>query len=298
MQQPRLTYANVMSTIAVFAALGGTAVAATQINGADIRDGSVAGAKLEANAVGAREVAQRSLTGRNLQAGSVGRDALAAGAIEQRHLAPRLWERLVADGGGTGSAGPTGATGPAGPAGPAGPHGPKGDAGPAGAAGSQGDPGPAGATGPQGPAGPQGATGPAGRDATATAGWGYASASGAAIAVVLGGTTVPLPLTQELNGVTSDGTRSTFTVTETGTYRISYAVRTTAALVMYARLSVGGAPLAGSQDEPSTSKVDWSGDVVARLPAGSAIELQLYGLLGVAVLRNGAGATLTIERLG
>ena len=42
----RLTYANVMSTIAVFAVLGGTSYAAITITGAQVKDGSLTGADI------------------------------------------------------------------------------------------------------------------------------------------------------------------------------------------------------------------------------------------------------------
>jgi len=51
-----LTYGNVMATIAVFIALGGGAYAATQINGADLQNRSVAGKKLMLHAVGRPEL--------------------------------------------------------------------------------------------------------------------------------------------------------------------------------------------------------------------------------------------------
>src|SRR4051812_40719825 len=42
----RLTYANVMSTVAVFIALGGSSYAAVRISGSSIRNHSIAGKKL------------------------------------------------------------------------------------------------------------------------------------------------------------------------------------------------------------------------------------------------------------
>ena len=45
----RLTYANVMSTLAVFIALGGSSYAAFTINGATIKNRSIAGKKLRHN---------------------------------------------------------------------------------------------------------------------------------------------------------------------------------------------------------------------------------------------------------
>ena len=45
----RLTYANVMSTVAVFVALGGSSYAAFTINGSSIKNRSIAGTKLREN---------------------------------------------------------------------------------------------------------------------------------------------------------------------------------------------------------------------------------------------------------
>ena len=45
----RLTYANVMSTLAVFIALGGSSYAAFRISGSDIKNRSIAGKKLRKN---------------------------------------------------------------------------------------------------------------------------------------------------------------------------------------------------------------------------------------------------------
>jgi hypothetical protein len=56
-----LSYANVMATIAVFVALGGGAYAASQINGAKLKNRSVAGAKIKKGALGGTEVNESRL---------------------------------------------------------------------------------------------------------------------------------------------------------------------------------------------------------------------------------------------
>ena len=48
----RLTYANVMSTLAVFIALGGSSYAAVSITGRDVRDGSLTARDLRRNSLG------------------------------------------------------------------------------------------------------------------------------------------------------------------------------------------------------------------------------------------------------
>ena len=110
----RLTYANVIASVALFLALGGGAYAAS---------GALSGGVIHAcyqKQTGALRVALR-------------------GTCEKSQVA-LAWNQ-------TGPAGPAGATGPAGQAGATGPAGATGATGPAGPAG------PAGATGPAGPAG-------------------------------------------------------------------------------------------------------------------------------------------------
>ena len=101
----RLSYANVMATMALFVALGGTSYAAVQLS-----KGEVKRKHLAKNSVVSKKVKNGSLKATDFKPGE-----------------------LVA-----------GAPGPIGPAGPAGPQGPKGDQGVQGAKGDTGDIGPAG----------------------------------------------------------------------------------------------------------------------------------------------------------
>jgi hypothetical protein len=57
----RLTYANVMSTLAVFIALGGSSYAVVSINGNTIKNRSVSGQKLKRNTVGNLEIRESRL---------------------------------------------------------------------------------------------------------------------------------------------------------------------------------------------------------------------------------------------
>jgi hypothetical protein len=57
----RLTYANIMSTLAVFVALGGSPYAAFTINGRSIKNRSIAGKKLHRNTVTGREIRESRL---------------------------------------------------------------------------------------------------------------------------------------------------------------------------------------------------------------------------------------------
>ena len=122
----RLTYANVMSSIAVFMVLGGSAYAA-----ATLPKNSVGTKQIKSNAVTSSKVKNGTLLSADFKPGQ-----LPAGA--------------------TGALGPQGTQGPQGADGPQGPKGNTGSTGPAGPQGPQG------AAGPQGPKGDTGATGPAG----------------------------------------------------------------------------------------------------------------------------------------
>jgi hypothetical protein len=57
----RLTYANVMSTLAVFIALGGSSYAALTISGSDVKNRSIAGKKLKRNTLTGREIRESRL---------------------------------------------------------------------------------------------------------------------------------------------------------------------------------------------------------------------------------------------
>jgi hypothetical protein len=58
----RLTYANVMSTLAVFIALGGSSYAALEISGSSIKNRSIPAKKLKRNSITGREVRESRLT--------------------------------------------------------------------------------------------------------------------------------------------------------------------------------------------------------------------------------------------
>jgi hypothetical protein len=56
-----LTYANVMATVAVFIALGGSSYAAWTISGSSIKSRSISGKKLKRNTLGGREIKETRL---------------------------------------------------------------------------------------------------------------------------------------------------------------------------------------------------------------------------------------------
>lgn len=92
----RLTYANVMATLALFLALGGTSYAVTA---------------LPKNSVGTQQLKKNAVTGVKVKDGSLSSADFAAGTL------------LKGDTGATGANGATGATGPQGETGVAGPAG-------------------------------------------------------------------------------------------------------------------------------------------------------------------------------
>jgi hypothetical protein len=108
----KLTYSNVMSSLALFLVLaGGTAFAASH---------------LAKNSVGAKQLKKNAVTAAKLKKGSVTADKIESGAVTPEKLSAAARATV------TGPVGPKGATGAAGPTGPRGPIGPQ---------GNQGDPG-------------------------------------------------------------------------------------------------------------------------------------------------------------
>jgi len=111
-----LTYANVMATIAVFVALGGTGYAAVklaknQVRSKHIKDGEVRSGDILDGTIQARDIRKGAIPGVNTGPGASG---------------------------GTGGTGAAGAAGPAGPAGPTGPQGVPGNDGAPGTNGTNG----------------------------------------------------------------------------------------------------------------------------------------------------------------
>jgi hypothetical protein len=69
----RLTYANVMATVAVFIALGGSSYAALQIDSGDIANNSVRGVDIRNRTLSDRDVKRNGLTGRSVRESRLGR---------------------------------------------------------------------------------------------------------------------------------------------------------------------------------------------------------------------------------
>jgi hypothetical protein len=81
------TAALAMSALALFLALGGTAVAVSQIGTSQIRNGAVTKAKLHRGAVANSKLAPGAVTGSKLAPGAVTSSSLAPGAVTSSSLA-------------------------------------------------------------------------------------------------------------------------------------------------------------------------------------------------------------------
>jgi hypothetical protein len=69
----RLTYANVMSTIAVFVALGGSSYAALRIDSSDIANNSVQSVDVRNRTISERDLKRNTLGGRSVRESRLGR---------------------------------------------------------------------------------------------------------------------------------------------------------------------------------------------------------------------------------
>lgn len=94
----RPSAAFVLAFVALLVALGGTAVAASHINGKDIRNKSIAGIKLKNQSVGtaqlrngavqARDIQTGAVTVSKIRQGAVTRSKIAANAVTSNRIAP------------------------------------------------------------------------------------------------------------------------------------------------------------------------------------------------------------------
>lgn len=83
----RMTYANVMSTIACFVALStGSAFAVTQLTGANIKDGSITSADIKNGSLKGTDLAKETVAGNNIKNGGVGGLDIAYDAIGHGQL--------------------------------------------------------------------------------------------------------------------------------------------------------------------------------------------------------------------
>jgi hypothetical protein len=71
MLRRRLTYANVMATVAVFVALGGSSYAALSISGSNVKNRSLTAKDFKKNSLTSAEVRNRSLLAKDFKAGQL-----------------------------------------------------------------------------------------------------------------------------------------------------------------------------------------------------------------------------------
>ena len=123
-----------------------------------------------------------------------------------------------------------------------------------------------------------------------------ANTTGQSLLVVLGGTSVPLPSAQNLDGFTTDATNTTFTVPETGTYLVSYRISPTVAVAMSSQVLRNGTAIPGSVFSPAAT-TEYEATFITPLTAGDTLILQLSGIAAAVVLQGGSGASMTVVRL-
>lgn len=76
-----LSYANVVATLALFVALGGTTVAATKLHGSQIKKGTITGKQIRTGSVPGNDLRRDSVTGRQVKEASLGVVPRAAAAV-------------------------------------------------------------------------------------------------------------------------------------------------------------------------------------------------------------------------
>jgi hypothetical protein len=85
--RPRLTFANVMSCVALFVALGGTSYAALTIGSGQIKNHSIQGVDVAQNSITGENIKQRSLKEGDIGSGQVDARIIKNGAIEEQKIA-------------------------------------------------------------------------------------------------------------------------------------------------------------------------------------------------------------------
>lgn len=78
--RPRLTYANVMATLAFFIAIGGTTIAATKIDGGQIEKGTVTGKALKNQTIRGKKLRPDTLSGVQIKEVALGKVPSASAA--------------------------------------------------------------------------------------------------------------------------------------------------------------------------------------------------------------------------
>jgi hypothetical protein len=101
-RKPRLTYANVVSTLALFLALGGgAALAASRIHSADIAPGAIHAANLHKRAVSSGKLALGAVRSNQIADGAVSSAQIGAGSVAPSNLQVPLFFVATPSGGST-----------------------------------------------------------------------------------------------------------------------------------------------------------------------------------------------------
>ncbi|MCA1063767.1 collagen-like triple helix repeat-containing protein [Rossellomorea sp. AcN35-11] len=156
-----------------------------------------------------------------------------------------------------------------------------------------------GAQGIPGPPGPQGEQGPSGQSVTSTSSY-AANASGTVIDVEVAGTNIPLPDYQSLpaSSITVDSTNTSFTIGETGRYRLAYKIKVDSPVSAGSRLTQNGSEIPPSVIAPAAPVESFQSECIYPISAGETISLQLFGTtLSGLVLDSEEITYLTIMRI-
>lgn len=124
-----------------------------------------------------------------------------------------------------------------------------------------------------------------------------ANTSGSVISVVLGGTLIPLPNSQILDGFTANAANTVFTAPVAGLYYMTYDINLTAGVLLGSSILINGTANPASTRSPLLAVSSYSANIMVNLAVGDTVSLQLSGLLGLVTLQGGAGASLSIIRL-
>ncbi|HAU35493.1 MAG TPA: hypothetical protein DCW76_14645 [Lysinibacillus sp.] len=111
--------------------------------------------------------------------------------------------------------------------------------------------------------------------------------------MILSGTDIPLPNDQQLNNVNVNGGSNTFTVQQSGTYELEYHVYLTTPLLVSSRIQLNGTQIPNSVVNPVVSTDYLTKKATVNLSAGDTLSLQLYNLLGAAILVPGDATKAT-----
>jgi hypothetical protein len=85
--RPRLTFANVMSCVALFVALGGTSYAALSVGSGQIKDHSIKGVDIAQGSLTSENVKDRSLQGKDIGTGQLSARTIQDGAVTGQKVA-------------------------------------------------------------------------------------------------------------------------------------------------------------------------------------------------------------------